>query len=294
MTAAAARAPHPRSTRSTGSTSTARWISITQCTSIATNPALHEHVRCSFGSLANVPPCRPGLGRYAGQRHRPQARAALAGWSDVASGDGGQVLVDPTNANYVYGTYFGVSPYRWTDQGNSPAVGTSFFTNQSITRGINTERPVRLLHPVGAEQGEPEPAVPGHLPGYIARTTPRPRRRATCSGTRSAGPHERMHRHSAQRRAHVRHLGVRARWRAGRLRRLARRLRLGQPGRTGRRTHRTGPGSTRSKLPNRPVQSIAVDRSNYRIAYLCVRRLLEVDARPLGSCLQDAPTVAAA
>jgi uncharacterized repeat protein (TIGR01451 family) len=57
-------------------------------------------------------------------------------WFDVASGDGGQVAIDPTADTcalgpscFVYGTYFGVSPYRYTDGGN-------FFTNASITRGI--------------------------------------------------------------------------------------------------------------------------------------------------------------
>jgi uncharacterized repeat protein (TIGR01451 family) len=65
-------------------------------------------------------------------------------WFDVASGDGGQVLVDPTpDTNvpgcvapfapscYVYGTYFGISPYRYTDG------GAAFFSNQGITHGIN-------------------------------------------------------------------------------------------------------------------------------------------------------------
>src|SRR4029079_8579543 len=58
-------------------------------------------------------------------------------WFDVASGDGGQVLVDPTVDScllgpscFVYGTYFGITPYRYTDGGN-------FFTNQYIRKGIN-------------------------------------------------------------------------------------------------------------------------------------------------------------
>lgn len=65
-------------------------------------------------------------------------------WFDVASGDGGQVLVDPTfdpvsstcptgfaPACYVYGTFFGISPYRMTDG------GAFFFSRQGITGGIN-------------------------------------------------------------------------------------------------------------------------------------------------------------
>lgn len=53
-------------------------------------------------------------------------------WYDLAGGDGGQVLVDPIDPSYVYGTYYGLSPYRFSD-GMS-----SFFSNQSITTGITT------------------------------------------------------------------------------------------------------------------------------------------------------------
>ncbi|HJW21292.1 MAG TPA: hypothetical protein VJ506_02570 [Candidatus Limnocylindrales bacterium] len=67
-----------------------------------------------------------------------------ASWFDVAGGDGGQVLVDPTVDNsvtgcvapfapscYVYGTFYGITPYRFTDG------GASFFGNQYIRNGIN-------------------------------------------------------------------------------------------------------------------------------------------------------------
>jgi uncharacterized repeat protein (TIGR01451 family) len=53
-------------------------------------------------------------------------------WYDLASGDGGYTLVDPVNPHYVYGTYYGISPYRF-DDGMS-----NFFTNQSIQNGLNT------------------------------------------------------------------------------------------------------------------------------------------------------------
>lgn len=60
-------------------------------------------------------------------------------WFDVASGDGGQVMVDQTDhsacvlgpgACFVYGTYFGISLYRYSDGGN-------FFTNGALNNGIN-------------------------------------------------------------------------------------------------------------------------------------------------------------
>jgi len=52
-------------------------------------------------------------------------------WYDLYGGDGGQVLVDPTDFNYVYGTYYGISPYRTTDG------GTFYNTNEYIRTGIN-------------------------------------------------------------------------------------------------------------------------------------------------------------
>jgi uncharacterized repeat protein (TIGR01451 family) len=87
---------------------------ITQFDSIATNP--NRTFRIWGGSQDN------GTERKA---------AASNLWFDLASGDGGQVLVDPTNFNFVYGTYFGISPYRITDG------GAAFFTNQFIENGIN-------------------------------------------------------------------------------------------------------------------------------------------------------------
>ena len=56
------------------------------------------------------------------------------GYYDVSSGDGGQVLVDPTDYHYVYGTYFGVSPWRVVDGGGG------IFTNQYIRSGLRNER----------------------------------------------------------------------------------------------------------------------------------------------------------
>jgi uncharacterized repeat protein (TIGR01451 family) len=52
-------------------------------------------------------------------------------WFDFPSGDGGQVLVDPYNPNYVYGTYYEESPYRFSE-------GMQTFSgNESIRAGIN-------------------------------------------------------------------------------------------------------------------------------------------------------------
>ena len=68
---------------------------------------------------------RPGPSASGAARRttaRCASRSTSQTWFDVASGDGGQVLVDPTTTLgsqpvYVYGTYFGISPYRFTDGG---------------------------------------------------------------------------------------------------------------------------------------------------------------------------------
>ncbi|MDP9281365.1 MAG: hypothetical protein M3P38_04625 [Chloroflexota bacterium] len=85
-----------------------------------------------FTSIATVPtvPLRVWGGTQDNGTLRKTASTNQQ-WFDVASGDGGQVLVDPANANYVYGTYFGITPYRYTNG------GASFFSNQYIRNGIN-------------------------------------------------------------------------------------------------------------------------------------------------------------
>ena len=70
-------------------------------------------------------------------------------WFDMTSGDGGQVLVDPTDSNYVYGTYFGIQLYRITDG------GSAFFTNQSIVRGINLDDRSEFYVPFTLNQQKP-------------------------------------------------------------------------------------------------------------------------------------------
>ncbi|HEX4689587.1 MAG TPA: hypothetical protein VH276_02790 [Solirubrobacteraceae bacterium] len=89
-------------------------LAIAQFSSIATNPKL---------------PARLWGGTQDNGTQRKSSTSST--WFDMTSGDGGQVLVDPTDSNYVYGTYYGISPFRMTDG------GAGFFTNQSITHGIN-------------------------------------------------------------------------------------------------------------------------------------------------------------
>jgi uncharacterized repeat protein (TIGR01451 family) len=92
-----------------------------------------------FTSIATVPQVPARF--WGGTQDNGTLRKSVASqsWFDVASGDGGQVLVDPTPTDtcaagagcFVYGTYFGVTPYRYTDG------GAFFFSNQYIRNGIN-------------------------------------------------------------------------------------------------------------------------------------------------------------
>src|SRR5262249_42310150 len=93
-----------------------------------------------FTSIATVP--QVPLQYWGGTQDNGTLRKSLANtrWVDQASGDGGQVMVDQTTTNplnpnlpaYVFGTYFGISPYRY----NPAEVGT-FFGNEAIDGGIN-------------------------------------------------------------------------------------------------------------------------------------------------------------
>jgi uncharacterized repeat protein (TIGR01451 family) len=93
-----------------------------------------------FSSIATVPQV-PGQ-YWGGTQDNGTLRKSLANnrWFDQASGDGGQVIVDqstinPVNPNaaaYVFGTYYGISPYRY-----DPTEVSTFFGNEPIDGGIN-------------------------------------------------------------------------------------------------------------------------------------------------------------
>jgi uncharacterized repeat protein (TIGR01451 family) len=102
-----------------------------------------------FTSIANVPTVPNRV--FGGTQDNGTLRksTASASWFDVESGDGGQVLVDPTDANFVYGNYFGISPYRNTD-GALP-----FFSNAFITSGINLADRSEFYVPETMNQGAP-------------------------------------------------------------------------------------------------------------------------------------------
>jgi uncharacterized repeat protein (TIGR01451 family) len=91
-----------------------------------------------FTSIATVPQVPARFWGGTQDNGTMRKSTASASWFDVASGDGGQVLVDPTSDTcvftpscFVYGTYFGITPYRYTDG------GAFFFSNQFIRNGID-------------------------------------------------------------------------------------------------------------------------------------------------------------
>jgi uncharacterized repeat protein (TIGR01451 family) len=93
-----------------------------------------------YTSIATVPQV-PGQ-YWGGLQDNGTVRKSTANsrWFDQASGDGGQVIVDqstknPLNANaaaFVFGSYYGISPYRY-----NPATVSTFFGNEAIDGGIN-------------------------------------------------------------------------------------------------------------------------------------------------------------
>jgi uncharacterized repeat protein (TIGR01451 family) len=127
-------------------------LNITQFTSVATNPAIPARL-------------------WGGSQDNGTERRSVASdsWFDIGSGDGGQVLVDPNNGAFVFGTFFGISPYRF--DGASPG----FFTNQSITHGINTGERSEFYIPWVMNQGNPNQLFLGTYRLYRTNNAEAPR-----------------------------------------------------------------------------------------------------------------------
>jgi|GEM_PF-966687 len=96
-------------------------LQLGQFESIATNPAVANRF---YGGFQDNGTQRKSTGSST--------------WFDVASGDGGQVLVDPTDANYVYQTYYGLSPNRYVDGGG--LYGGGYTSNEPIRNGLHNDR----------------------------------------------------------------------------------------------------------------------------------------------------------
>ena len=214
-----------------------------------------------FTSIANVPtvPARVWGGTQDNGTLRKSGTSPT--WFDVASGDGGQVLVDPLDENYVYGTYFGISPYRYDDG------GLFFYSNQSITNGINLSDRAEFYVPWVMNQRNDQQLFLGTYRLYRTDNAKaanagdvlwKPISGDLTSGCAGTAP-------NGARGCFVSAIGVGG----------------GDAVYTGSddgyvylsTDAQTAPNPTFKRLtnrllPNRPVTQIAVDRSNYRIAYL--------------------------
>ncbi len=104
---------------------------------------------------------------------------------------------------YVYGTYFGISPYRFTDG------GAAFFSNQFIQSGINLGDRSDFYVPCVMNQLNPNQLFVGT---YRLYRTDNAQGAAAHVERRSARDlTTRLHRHRSERRAHLRDLGDRRR-----------------------------------------------------------------------------------
>jgi uncharacterized repeat protein (TIGR01451 family) len=225
-----------------------------------------------FTSIANVPQV-PGR-FWGGTQDNGTLRKSTgsASWFDQYSGDGGQVLIDPTvdgpcqfgvfsGSCYVYGTYFGIQPYRATDG------GAFFFNNSFIRKGIdlndratfyvpwvmNNENPDQLFlgtYRLYRTDNARTPAasdvtwkpISGDLTQGCAGTAPNGARGCVIGAIGTGGGN-----------------GVYVGAEDGTVSVSANAKTTDNP---------TWTQVGKSKLPERPITQIAVDRSNWRIAYL--------------------------
>ena len=183
-------------------------------------------------------------------------------WFDLASGDGGQVLVDPTDPNFVYGTYPGLVPYRFSDG------MAAFFSNASIANGINTNDQSAFYIPWIMDPANPNRLYLGSFrvyrtdnakagtPGNVAWQAISPDLTSGCP-SRNSSPTSFA--------CVITAFGVTA---GGAF------VYAGTgDGRAWVSTDATSASPTWTRidafpLPLRPVSAFAVDRSNYRIAYI--------------------------
>jgi uncharacterized repeat protein (TIGR01451 family) len=245
--------------------SAADWENLNGTIDPATGALLHDTGLkiTQFTSIATVPTVP---GRYWGgtQDNGTLRKSTLNDrWFDQPSGDGGQVLVDPTNAGYVFGTYFGISPWRFT-----PATAGFFFGNEPIDGGIDTSDRAEFYIPWVMNKSNPNQlflgtyrlyrtdnaetasggdvhwdAISPDLTTGCTGTAPNGARGCFLSAVGVADGGDAVYTGSDDGKVFVSPDAVTS-------------------------ATPTWHDVTASNLPNRPVTQIAVDRSNWRIAYL--------------------------
>jgi len=143
-----------------GALATAEWENLNGTVDPNTAALIHSTglAITQFSSIATVPKI-PGQ-FWGGTQDNGTLRKSLANgrWFDQASGDGGQVIIDQTTPNtlnpgvpaWVFGTYFGISPYRY-----DPAKANTFFGNEAIDGGINLADRAEFYIPWVENRGNP-------------------------------------------------------------------------------------------------------------------------------------------
>jgi len=262
-----------------GQLSAVDWIDLnSKQVDLGSNPQLASNgLQISqFSSIATNPTRTPRF--WGGTQDNGTLRklAGLGAWYDVTSGDGGNVLVDPTDWHFVYGTYFAppAQIYRITDG------GAAFFQNKPITNGINVNDRAEFYVPMTMNQLNTNQLFTGtyrvyrtdnaktQSAGDVRWTLISPDLTSGCTGPAPNGA----------RNCTLTAIGVgggtgvyagsndgflwvspdaqtssNPTW-----------IRLGSSGQNG---NQDGAHSD-VRLPQRPVSSIAVDRSNWRNAYV--------------------------
>ncbi len=228
----------------------ASGLQLGQHTSIATNPAIPERLYSGFQDNGT---------------QRKNSGAGSTTWYDIASGDGGQVLVNPTDANFLYGTYYGLSPYRYTEGGG--LYGGGYTSNSSIKNNIPNDR-VEFYLPWIMDPGNPDRLYLGTYRVYRTDNATTPNAgdvhwnlisgdlTSGCTGSASNGGRGcTISALAASAESPAVYAGTEEGW-----------LWVS--------TNATSSSPNWSRIdisgttPMRPVAAIAVDRSNYRVAYV--------------------------
>ena len=234
-------------------------LMITQFSSIQTNPS--RPVRFVGGTQDN------GTLRKL---------ANLPEWYDITSGDGGNAQVDPYDQRFVYGTYFAppAQIYRITDS------ATNFFQNKFILSGINVNDRAEFYMPLVLNQENTNQLFTGTYRVYRTDNAKEPSagdvRWNLISGDLTSGctgPAP-----NGARNCTLTSIGVGGGtavyagtndgllWVSpnGQTSATPTWIKLGHSGESG----ANDPSHAGAWLPQRPVSGIAVDRSDWRIAYI--------------------------